>query len=455
MSHLVEEYPNPISEQKFNTLLASNEMVILDCYATWCGPCIAFKPVFEELSNEYKQIKFISIDTDENQWLSNKFDIDSIPRFFFFKNKKLIHEYRGASVKPVFEYLIKTKLLGLQLLEERKDGFSEYDFDTLVQENSMIIVEFHPFEHEESEQLKPFYIPLIEQFPEIRFLIVDLDNKKTQWARKRFHLDEFPHFIMIKSGKIMYDAHIHHPDAIKYTIEENMFGRTPFAHTGIMAEEKFETIIGAYENAIVYVMDEKSNTSQVMRNYLFRIAEEYPDLPLIVLKIKENPWVKEWFKLEEGEFTRYDEEGKKTPYFVFYKNGKVVHESGPLRHEKFEDIIQSKLLKLFAVDEFEHGLSESEFKTLVEQNPLVVLDIFAVWCQPCTEMKPIFRNLSRNYSDIKFLSVDLDHSRWMGEKFDVDSIPSFLFFKSGEMVYKHVGFLEEPDFEEKIQEHLK
>ncbi|MHA1452749.1 MAG: thioredoxin family protein, partial [Promethearchaeota archaeon] len=301
-----------------------------------------------------------------------------------------------------------------------------------------------------------FYVPLIEQYPDIKFQVIDVDNKKTKWARKQFEMkDDFPHFVMVKNGKIMHDAHIHHPDAIKYIIEEKLLGRTPFAHDAFMAEEKFDTVIGAYENAITYIMDEKSNTSLVLRNYLFRIAEQFPDLPLIVLKIGENPWLKEKFNLEDGEFSRYEEEGKKTPYFIFYKKGQIVHESGPIRHEKFEDIIQAKLLKLFAVDEYEHGLSQDEFNTLIKQNPLVVLDIFAVWCQPCSEMKPTFRELSRNHSDVKFLSVDLDHSRWMGEKFDVDSIPSFLFFKDGEMVYKHVGFLEAEGFESKIQEHLK
>jgi thioredoxin 1 len=70
-------------------------------------------------------------------------------------------------------------------------------------------------------------------------------------------------------------------------------------------------------------------------------------------------------------------------------------------------------------------------------------------------MRPIFRDLSRNHPNIKFLSIDLDYARWMGEKFDIDSIPSFLFFKSGELKNKHVGFLEQDQFEEKIQEHLK
>lgn len=455
--HRVDEYSKPLSEKHFNSILAKNDLVIIDCYATWCHPCLAFKPMFEELSNKYDEngVKFVSIDTDETRWISDRYDIDSIPRFLFFKNKQLIYTHRGASSKIVFEYFIKTKLLGLQLLEELNDGISEQEFDIFVQENSKIIVEFHPFEHEESEQLKPFYIPLIEQYPDIKFFVVNLDTKKTKWARKRFQMKDFPHFLMINNGKIVHDAHIHHPDAIKYAIEEKMYGRTPFAHDSFMAEEKFDTVVNAYENSIVFIMKEGSRTSSLMRNYLFRIADQFPDLPLIALKLNENPWLKEKFNLEEGEFTRYDEAGKKLPYFVFFKKGEVAHESGPLNPEKFEDMIQAKLLKLFAVDEYEHGIDEEKFFSIVEQNPLVVLDIFAVWCAPCTEMKPIFRNLSRNHSNIKFLSVDLDYSRWMSDKFDVDSIPSFLFFKNGEIVNKHVGFLDEDVFEEKIKEHLK
>ena len=107
------------------------------------------------------------------------------------------------------------------------------------------------------------------------------------------------------------------------------------------------------------------------------------------------------------------------------------------------------------MDEYDHGISEENFNTILNENPFVILDINAVWCMPCTEMKPIFRDLSRNYTEIKFISIDLDYSRWIGEKFDIDSIPSFLFFKNGVMIHKHVGFLEQDQFDEKIQEHLK
>ena len=87
MSHHVEEFSTPISEEDYEKILSDNEMVITDCFATWCGPCISFKPVFEELSNKYPKIKFLSIDTDQTDWINNRYDIDSIPRFLFFKNK--------------------------------------------------------------------------------------------------------------------------------------------------------------------------------------------------------------------------------------------------------------------------------------------------------------------------------------------------------------------------------
>ncbi|MBN2156092.1 MAG: hypothetical protein JW776_08615 [Candidatus Lokiarchaeota archaeon] len=453
--HQVQEFTKEISEKEFKSILIDNDLVVVDCYADWCSPCLQFRPIFEKLSNEYTNIKFISIDTDGTQWIGEKYDIDSIPRFLFFKNAHLVYEHKGASPLEVFEYFIKTKLLGLQLLDEIKEGITESEFEELIKEYGKLIVEFHPSEDDESEQLKPFYIPLMENYPEIKFLIIELDSKKTQWARKRFNIkDHFPYFIIFNNGENVLSHHIHHPEAIKYAIEEKLLGRTPFTHDSLMPEEKFDTIINAYENAIVFIMKEGSNTSSTLRNYLFHVAEKFPDLPMVALKLEENPWLVDKFGLEKAEFTRYGEEGKKIPYFIFYKNSEIVHETGPVVPTQFEDTIQGKLLKLFAVDEYDHGLEEGKFNTILE-NPLVIMDIFTVWCQPCIEVRPIFRNLSRKYSEIKFLSVDLDHARWIGEKFDIDSIPSFLFFKDGEMVHKHVGFLEEDMFEKKIQDNLK
>jgi thioredoxin 1 len=453
-THLVEEHNKQISEEKFQKIISSNELVVVDCFATWCGPCIGFKPVFEELSNTYPNVKFVSIDTDETRWIGQKYDIDSIPRFLFFKNSQLVYEHKGASARQVFEYFIQTKLLGKQIVEELIEGLQESEFNDLVKTNEKLVIEFHPYEHEESEQLKPFYAPLIEKYKETKFLFVQSDNKNTKWAMKAFQIGEdFPHFVMIKNGEIVADKHIHHPEAVKYAIDEKLYGITPFTHDSFMSEEKFDSLVRAYKHFILFIMKEGNRSSDIMRNYLFQIAEKYPDLPLIALKLKENPWLVEKYSLEDGEFTRYGEDGKKCPYFVFYKNQKIVHESGPIVPGQFEDIIQGKLLKLFAVDEYEHGISEPDFDKILE-HPKVIVDVFTSWCTPCTEMRPIFRDLSRKHDNIKFISIDLDYSRWMGDKFEVTSIPSFLFFKNGQLIKKHVGFLEEENFRKQIQEHL-
>ena len=84
-------------------------------------------------------------------------------------------------------------------------------------------------------------------------------------------------------------------------------------------------------------------------------------------------------------------------------------------------------------------IEETEFNNVDGNNGKVLIDVFTVWCGPCKRVKPIFQELSLEYDDIKFVSLDLDQNRWIGEKYDIHAIPTFLFFKDGEMVYKHLG----------------
>ncbi len=84
-------------------------------------------------------------------------------------------------------------------------------------------------------------------------------------------------------------------------------------------------------------------------------------------------------------------------------------------------------------------IEKSEFDNVVGNNGKVLVDVFTTWCGPCKRVKPIFQELSLEYNDVKFVSLDLDQNRWIGEKFDIHAIPTFLFFKDGEMVYKHLG----------------
>ncbi|MBD7916084.1 thioredoxin [Clostridium sp. Sa3CUN1] len=76
-----------VSEVDFNEVVLNYEGVVLvDFWATWCGPCKMIAPVVEEVSNEVSNARFVKVDVDQNENLANKYQISSIPTLMIFKN---------------------------------------------------------------------------------------------------------------------------------------------------------------------------------------------------------------------------------------------------------------------------------------------------------------------------------------------------------------------------------
>ncbi|MGG7057159.1 thioredoxin [Clostridium nigeriense] len=76
-----------VSEVDFSEVVLNFEGVVLvDFWATWCGPCKMIAPVVEEVSNEVSNARFVKVDVDENENLANKYQISSIPTLMIFKN---------------------------------------------------------------------------------------------------------------------------------------------------------------------------------------------------------------------------------------------------------------------------------------------------------------------------------------------------------------------------------
>lgn len=78
------------SENFEKEVLNSDIPVLVDFYATWCGPCKMMSPIVEEIAKEMEgKVKVLKIDTDEEQQLAIKYGIMSIPTFIIFKNGKI------------------------------------------------------------------------------------------------------------------------------------------------------------------------------------------------------------------------------------------------------------------------------------------------------------------------------------------------------------------------------
>jgi thioredoxin 1 len=89
---------NSIEEFK---ILTTNNIVIVDFYAIWCGPCKMISPKFEEMSSQpkYKKICFAKVDVDDVAEIANEYQVQSLPTFMAFKNGKFAGETKGANLE--------------------------------------------------------------------------------------------------------------------------------------------------------------------------------------------------------------------------------------------------------------------------------------------------------------------------------------------------------------------
>lgn len=90
------------TEDQFKELV-KEELVLVDFYATWCGPCKMLGPVLEEMANDRSDIKIVKIDVDECPLLSKEFAVMSVPTLILFKNGEAISTQHGFIPKPVLE----------------------------------------------------------------------------------------------------------------------------------------------------------------------------------------------------------------------------------------------------------------------------------------------------------------------------------------------------------------
>lgn len=96
---------NPVTDAEFETkVLKSDKPVLVDFWATWCGPCVAMAPVIEELSEKYKEkLDVYKLDVDENQQSAERYGVMSIPTMMVFKGGEPVDQLVGAMPKEAVE----------------------------------------------------------------------------------------------------------------------------------------------------------------------------------------------------------------------------------------------------------------------------------------------------------------------------------------------------------------
>ena len=109
-----------VTQENLHQIVSENNMVIVDFWAPWCGPCRSFAPAYEAASEKYPDVVFAKVNTEEQQALAGYFQIRSIPTLMIFREKIIIFAQPGALPASALDQVIeKTKALDMN--EVRRD----------------------------------------------------------------------------------------------------------------------------------------------------------------------------------------------------------------------------------------------------------------------------------------------------------------------------------------------
>ncbi len=95
-----------LTAAQFDETVGGNDIVVVDFWAPWCGPCRGFAPVFDQVAADNPDVAFRKVNTDEEPDLAGHFNIRSIPTLMIFRERVIVFQQPGAMPKGAFEDVI-------------------------------------------------------------------------------------------------------------------------------------------------------------------------------------------------------------------------------------------------------------------------------------------------------------------------------------------------------------
>jgi thioredoxin 1 len=108
-----------LTKENFEEVVTGNDMVVVDYWAEWCGPCKTFGPAFEKVSEDFPDVVFAKVDTQNEQEIASWFQIRSIPTLMIFREKVIVFSQPGALPEGALREIVD-KAAALDMVEVHK-----------------------------------------------------------------------------------------------------------------------------------------------------------------------------------------------------------------------------------------------------------------------------------------------------------------------------------------------
>ena len=115
-----------------------------------------------------------------------------------------------------------------------------------------------------------------------------------------------------------------------------------------------------------------------------------------------------------------------------------------IKKKQLEELLQQQNLNKIVNEMPVMELTSQDFDQKKSENELLLVDFWAEWCGPCKSMHPIFSRMAKKYKSVRFARVNVDNAQDIARRYGVQSIPTFVMFKNGEVANTMVGAVGEP-----------